>query len=168
MDRLLAARRAEHVLAHFVQADAADLLFVFVGALVLRWRRPALIIPAMLLAWLVLWLPTSNVLALPNPRADRYAYLPSVPICIALGSLFEVALARTHCASILVLEQMDVFNVAPRWLVVSRAAIGEWQKTVARRQRAPSPSSLISPGWPPISAWPRWGWSRPRRRLIRV
>lgn len=49
-------------------------------------------------------------------------------------AFLEVALARTHCASLVVLEQMDVFNVSPRWLVVSRAVIGEWQKTVARRQ----------------------------------
>ncbi len=75
-------------------AWSGGFILTVLGALVLRRRRPSLIVPVMLLAWLALWLPTSNVLALPNPRADRYAYLPSVPICIALGALFEHGLAR--------------------------------------------------------------------------
>lgn len=37
------------------------------------------------LATLVLWLPTANLVPMPNMRADRFAYLPSLAVCIGLG-----------------------------------------------------------------------------------
>jgi len=90
---------------------AGAFALVVIGALILRRRRPALIIPVMLLAWLVLWLPTSNVIALPNPRADRYAYLPSIPICIALAALFEQAVTRAPNRSTVIFAMGAAFIV---------------------------------------------------------
>ncbi len=120
-------------------AWAASLVALVLGAIVLRWRRPALIIPAMLLAWLILWLPTSNVLALPNPRADRYAYLPSVPVCIALGSLFEVALARTrHQTTCLVAGVAFVVLHGSLGMTASRAYVSNSTLWRVASERAPS------------------------------
>ncbi len=36
-------------------------------------------------ATVVLWLPTANLVAMPNMRADRFAYLPSVAVSIGIG-----------------------------------------------------------------------------------
>ena len=47
-----------------------------VGAALWRWRRPRALLPVIVLGWAALWLPTSNLILLPNPEADRYAYLP--------------------------------------------------------------------------------------------
>lgn len=38
-------------------------------------------------ATVLAWVPTSNLVALPNMRADRFAYLPSVFVCLGLGTL---------------------------------------------------------------------------------
>lgn len=37
------------------------------------------------LGWALLCLPTSNLVPLPNMRADRFMYLPSVPLCLGLS-----------------------------------------------------------------------------------
>ncbi len=35
----------------------------------------------------LLWLPTANLVPMPNMRADRFAYLASVPVCLGLGAV---------------------------------------------------------------------------------
>lgn len=46
------------------------------------------IVEATGLAWLLIaWIPTSGLFPLPNLRADRYAYLPSVGCCLLLAGL---------------------------------------------------------------------------------
>lgn len=60
------------------------LLGITIVALALRRRAPVLTFAW--LAWLALALPTSNLIGMPNMRADRFMYLPSVPIAIALAS----------------------------------------------------------------------------------
>jgi tetratricopeptide (TPR) repeat protein len=53
--------------------------FTFVG----RTRRPAAwVVAATVLLW---WLPVSDIVPLPNFEADRYAYLPALPVCLGLG-----------------------------------------------------------------------------------
>lgn len=37
------------------------------------------------IATVLLWLPTANLVPMPNMRADRFAYLASLPFCIGLG-----------------------------------------------------------------------------------
>jgi tetratricopeptide (TPR) repeat protein len=59
----------------------AGLLGVTIVVIVVRRRAPVLAFAW--LAWLMLALPTSNLIGMPNMRADRFMYLPSVPIAIA-------------------------------------------------------------------------------------
>jgi tetratricopeptide (TPR) repeat protein len=49
-------------------------------------RRRAPLLSFALLGWLLLCVPTSNLVGLPNMRADRFMYLPSVPICIGVAA----------------------------------------------------------------------------------
>ena len=51
----------------------------------LRRRRPLAALA--LLGALALAIPTSNLAAMPNMRADRFLYLTSVPVCLGLASL---------------------------------------------------------------------------------
>ena len=67
-----------------------------VGAALWRWRQPRAILPVIVLGWAALWLPTSNLIPLPNPEADRYAYLPSFMVCVGLGALASAVLARAN------------------------------------------------------------------------
>ncbi|NVB40017.1 hypothetical protein G6O69_19385 [Pseudenhygromyxa sp. WMMC2535] len=39
------------------------------------------------LAWMLLCVPTSNLVGLPNMRADRFMYLASAPLCVALAGI---------------------------------------------------------------------------------
>ena len=64
---------------------AAAGLLALVGLSVARARRWPLLAVAVL-GWLVLCLPTSNLVGLPNMRADRFMYLPSLPPCIAIAA----------------------------------------------------------------------------------
>ncbi len=43
------------------------------------------------LATLILWLPTANLVPMPNMRADRFAYLPSIAACIGIGAVLVSA-----------------------------------------------------------------------------
>jgi len=75
-------------------ATSALLALLAYGTAVCR-RRPLVtlaIVGAMILA-----LPTSNLAAMPNMRADRFMYLPSIPVCIGLAAL-ALALGRRLAA----------------------------------------------------------------------
>lgn len=52
-------------------------------------RRPVAALA--ILGALALALPTSNLLPMPNMRADRFTYLPSVPACLGLAALLLAA-----------------------------------------------------------------------------
>ncbi len=54
-----------------------------VAACALQRRAPVWVTVAVATA--LLWLPTSNLVAMPNLRADRFAYLPSLPVCLGLA-----------------------------------------------------------------------------------
>ncbi len=58
----------------------------------LRRRHP--LTALVILGGFALALPTSNLAAMPNMRADRFVYLTSAPLCIGLSSLLLVAGAR--------------------------------------------------------------------------
>ncbi|MCB9700448.1 MAG: hypothetical protein H6711_00995 [Myxococcales bacterium] len=73
-------------------ASAALLALLAYGLGALRGRRRPLAALAILGA-LALALPTSNLAAMPNMRADRLMYLPSWPLCVGLGALL-LALGR--------------------------------------------------------------------------
>ncbi|MFV8749494.1 tetratricopeptide repeat protein [Nannocystaceae bacterium ST9] len=70
--------------------DAATLLallvFVLATIAAIAWRRRAPLLALAWLGWLALALPTSNLIGMPNMRADRFMYLPSVPIAIGLAA----------------------------------------------------------------------------------
>ncbi len=61
-------------------------LFIATGVLASRRYQTEALALALLL---ICWLPTSGLFSLPNLRADRYAYLPSVGFCILGASLIE-------------------------------------------------------------------------------
>lgn len=65
-------------------AASASLIALTIAALLLRRRVPLLAL--VWLGWLALALPTSNLIGMPNMRADRFMYLPSVPIAIGLAA----------------------------------------------------------------------------------
>lgn len=61
-------------------------------------RRPGRPLAALaILGAFALALPTSNLAAMPNMRADRFMYLPSLPICLGLAAL-ALALGRRFAA----------------------------------------------------------------------
>jgi tetratricopeptide (TPR) repeat protein len=64
----------------------AVLLGLTLAALHPRVRRGWPLASLAVLGWLLLCVPTSNLVGLPNMRADRFMYLPSVPLCVALAA----------------------------------------------------------------------------------
>ena len=64
-------------------ASVAILLALGIAAVVGRRRWP--LASFAFLAWLLACLPTSNLVGLPNMRADRFMYLASAPVCVALA-----------------------------------------------------------------------------------
>lgn len=64
----------------------ALLLGLLIVAVHPRVRRRWPLLSFGLLGWLLLCVPTSNLVGLPNMRADRFMYLPSVPICVAISA----------------------------------------------------------------------------------
>lgn len=71
-----------------VLASLALLALLAAGLASVR-RRP--IAALAILGAFALALPTSNLAAMPNMRADRFMYLPSVPVCLGLAALLLVA-----------------------------------------------------------------------------
>ncbi|WP_106390720.1 tetratricopeptide repeat protein [Enhygromyxa salina] len=62
---------------------SATLVGLVLAAIAVRRRAP--LASFAVLAWLLACVPTSNLVGLPNMRADRFMYLPSVPLCVALA-----------------------------------------------------------------------------------
>lgn len=67
----------------------AGLIFaaVLIVASIAARRGHAPVLVLALFAWILLALPTSNVVGMPNMRADRFMYLPSLPWCVGLAWL---------------------------------------------------------------------------------
>jgi tetratricopeptide (TPR) repeat protein len=65
-------------------AACALLLSLAIAALTVRKRWP--LASFVVLAWMLACLPTSNVIGMPNMRADRFMYLPSLPVCVGLAA----------------------------------------------------------------------------------
>ena len=63
------------------------------AVLALITRRRAWALSLAIGGWLLACVPTSNLIGLPNMRADRFMYLPSVPLCIG-GAVLLLALGR--------------------------------------------------------------------------
>jgi len=73
---------------------AALLALLAYGAACAR-RRPQVALA--IVGAFILALPTSNLAAMPNMRADRFMYLPSAPVCLGLAAL-ALALGRRLAA----------------------------------------------------------------------
>ncbi|MEZ4384441.1 MAG: tetratricopeptide repeat protein [Nannocystaceae bacterium] len=80
-----------------ILASAALLGLLLYGLWAATRRRRALAAWAILGAF-VLALPTANLAAMPNMRADRLMYLPSLPICVGLAAL-ALAIGRRLAAA---------------------------------------------------------------------
>jgi tetratricopeptide (TPR) repeat protein len=65
---------------------SAALLGLTLATLHPRVRRRWPLASLAVLGWLLLCVPTSNLVGLPNMRADRFMYLPSLPVCVALAA----------------------------------------------------------------------------------
>jgi len=65
---------------------SATLLGLAIASLLPGVRRRWPLLAFAGLGWLLLCIPTSNLVGLPNMRADRFMYLPSVPICVGLAA----------------------------------------------------------------------------------
>lgn len=65
-------------------ASLALWLALIASALLLRRRQP--LYAFTLLAWLLACLPTSNLVGMPNMRADRFMYLPSAIVCVGVAA----------------------------------------------------------------------------------
>lgn len=89
------------------------------------------------LAWLLIaWIPTSGLLPLPNLRADRYAYLPSIGCCLlCAGLLGRIGRPALRWAAVL--------SVLGLFLVATVAQVGVWRSdaTVWARAVAIAPGS---------------------------
>ncbi len=66
-----------------MMATAAFVLAIAYGCWCLR-RRP--LVACVLLGFVALALPTANFVPMPNMRAERLMYLPSVPVCLGLAA----------------------------------------------------------------------------------
>jgi tetratricopeptide (TPR) repeat protein len=66
---------------------AAGLGLALAWAVVTAARGRDSLAAFVVIAIVLLWLPTANLVPMPNMRADRFAYLASVPVCIGLGAL---------------------------------------------------------------------------------
>jgi tetratricopeptide (TPR) repeat protein len=73
-----------------ILASAALLALLLAGLASVR-RRP--VVALAILGAFILALPTSNLAAMPNMRADRFMYLPSVAVCLGLAA-FGLAAGR--------------------------------------------------------------------------
>lgn len=69
-------------------ASAALLALLLAGLACLR-RRP--LVALAILGAFILAVPTSNLAAMPNMRADRFIYLSSLPVCLGLAALLLAA-----------------------------------------------------------------------------
>ncbi|HVH99253.1 MAG TPA: bacterial transcriptional activator domain-containing protein [Enhygromyxa sp.] len=65
---------------------SATLIGLVIAAVHPSVRRHWPLLSFAVLGWLLLCVPTSNLVGLPNMRADRFMYLPSAPICIAVAA----------------------------------------------------------------------------------
>lgn len=74
-------------------ASAAVLLGLFALGLWAAWRRRAPVLALAVLGALGLALPTSNLWPMPNLRADRLMYVPSIAVAVGLGAVL-VAIGR--------------------------------------------------------------------------
>lgn len=74
-------------------ASAAMLLGLFSLGLWAAWRRRAPVLALAVLGGLGLALPTSNLWPMPNLRADRLMYVPSIAVAVGLGAVLA-ALGR--------------------------------------------------------------------------
>ncbi|PRQ01193.1 tetratricopeptide repeat protein [Enhygromyxa salina] len=83
---------------------SASLIALLVAALVLRRRWP--LASFAVLAWMLASVPTSNLIGLPNMRADRFMYLPSAPLCVALA-VGLLALGRRLAAHPAIRSQLE-------------------------------------------------------------
>ena len=75
-------------------ATAALFALLAYGTACVR-RRP--LVALAIVGAFILALPTSNLAAMPNMRADRFMYLPSAPVCLGLAAL-ALALGRRLAA----------------------------------------------------------------------
>jgi tetratricopeptide (TPR) repeat protein len=89
------------------------------------------------LAWLlVAWIPTAGLLPLPNPRADRYAYFPSVGWCLLCAGILG-RVGRSTWRQGLKLLVFSLFFVATVLLVrVWRSDRTVWTRAVAVAPRS--------------------------------
>lgn len=91
---------------------AAALGLAVAHALATRARRSTWTFVA--LGTIALWLPTANLVPMPNMRADRFAYVPSLAVCVGLGVALVAAgnaLARRFDRSMLVFAPAIAFVV---------------------------------------------------------
>lgn len=65
---------------------SAALLGLAIAAVLPSVRRRWPLASFAVLGWLLLCVPTSNLVGLPNMRADRFMYLPSLTICIGVAA----------------------------------------------------------------------------------
>lgn len=82
--------------------SAAALLSLLGYALACAWGRRRPVVAFAILGTAILALPTANLVGMPNMRADRFMYLPTLPACVGLAALADrwgrALVARTQSA----------------------------------------------------------------------
>lgn len=97
---------------------------LLVAALASVRRRP--IVALAILGALLLALPTSNLAPMPNMRADRFMYLPSVPVALGFAAILlraGDALARRSSASLAGLVPLFAFAIVQGAMAQGAAAV---------------------------------------------
>lgn len=129
---------------------ASLLVLIALTGAALQLRRRVPLLALAWLGWLALALPTSNLLGMPNMRADRFMYLPSLTIALLLAAAALALgrrLARTPGDPVLVLPLallifvQGSFGVAAARVYVSNTTL--WRAAVKRAPESARAQSML-------------------------
>ncbi len=109
----------------------------------LRWGRRRPVARLVLFGFAAWWLPVSGLVALPNLRADRYLYAPSMFVCLGVVYLLMRAKQRAGACILLALIVLNAITTRQHMEHV-RNDTQLWTHAVARAPNSPRAHAILS------------------------